>query len=349
MLTEYHEIYQGEIFRKSRCIELENSLMDFFQKNLTLLNYQPVDRSKKIWKRNNKTVVVCLVDDISTCSDNTLNVSELFDSNTVVITDNKIYSPTQYHVLSLPDSFFGIYYYRPENINFDPVKNINLSVNRLDPLRQLILLELISHNPVDDIFKNLNINFNCFMHNGGNYSNAELIDNFKSIAKINDLSRYQTHYCQLLDKIPINTHGSTIELAALDAFVNMVIETYCGKNIVAVSEKIFRALVTATPWTVYSGKHTVSFLKSLGFDVLDDLIDHSYSYKEYSLHGDECLIDYVTHSVQSVEKLKSIPKKQLTERCHVAAINNQNLLASMRQQFPVDFAHWWNNNIQYVA
>jgi hypothetical protein len=66
MLQNYQEIYQGEIFRKSHCIELENSLMDFFQKSLTMLNYLPIDLSKKIWRRNNKTVIICLADDVIT-------------------------------------------------------------------------------------------------------------------------------------------------------------------------------------------------------------------------------------------------------------------------------------------
>ena len=39
MLTNYQEIYQGEIFRKSQCIELENSLMDFFQKSLLIIGF----------------------------------------------------------------------------------------------------------------------------------------------------------------------------------------------------------------------------------------------------------------------------------------------------------------------
>jgi hypothetical protein len=348
MLTDYREIYNGEIFVKSQCIELENSLMDFFQKNLTMLNYSPTDRSKKIWRRGQKTVVICLVDDISSCSENNLNEYELFDSNTVVITDNRVQLPTQYQVLTLPDSFFGIYYYLPENTNFNPNKNINLSVNRLDPTRQLILLELISHNPIDDIFKNLNINFNCFVHNS-NYDHGNLINNFKSIAKINDLSKYLSYYDQVIQKVPINTHGSTVEMAMLDAYVNMVIETYSSRNVVALSEKIFRSLVTPTPWTVYAGKHSVLLLKSIGFDVLDDIVDHSYNSKDYHANTIERLVDYVNYSVASVDKLKLIPVDQLTERCMTAATHNQTVLQHMRRTWPADFAKWWASNIHYVA
>jgi hypothetical protein len=347
MLTDYTEIYHSEIFQKSQCIELENSLMDFFQRNLSLLGYSAIDRSKKIWRRNCKTVVICLVDDISTCSNNK-SISSLFDSNTVVITDNRIYSPTNYRVLTLPKSFFGIYYYQPENTDFTPNKNINLSVNRLNPVRQLLLLELISHNPVDDIFKNLNIKFNCFMHNG-DYSTGQLIANFKSVAAMNDLHNYQDHYNQLLSKIPIDTHGISIESAVLQAYINVVIETYHGTQVVSLSEKIFRSLVTPAPWTVYSGKHTVAFLKSLGLDVLDDLVDHAYSSKDYNSNTTYRLVEYISSSVHTAEQLKKMPIESLRARCQQAAAHNQACLAGMRQQWPVDFAQWWSDNIKYVS
>ena len=346
MLTEYQEIYQGEIFRKSQCIELENSLMNFFQWNLTMLNYQPVDISKKIWQRGNKKVVVCLVDDVITCAQNSnLPIAELFDSNTVVITDNRIYSPTNYRVIELPASFFGIYYYRPDYLSFDPVKDINLSVNRLDPVRQLILLRLVKHNPVDNIFDNLNINFNCFMHNSGLDSDS-LLTNFQAVAEMNGIEK--DPYCQqLTNLVPIKTHDLSVEQAMVSSYVNMIAETYSGNDVVALSEKTFRALVTPSPWTLFSGRNSTAFLKSIGFDVLSDMVDHQYDYTKKTQYS-AAVTKYIRSTKHTVEQLKTVSINQLTDRVQKAANHNQELLKKMRNNWPVDFAHWWTNNIQWI-
>jgi hypothetical protein len=346
MLTEYQEIYQGEIFCQSQCIELENSITNFFRHNLELMNYTPVDLSKNIWRRDNKNVIISLVDDISTNSINNQNTAELFDSNTTVITDNRIYSPTVYRVLQLPNSFFGFYYYLPENTNFVPIKDVNLSINRLDPIRQIILLELIKHNSLDNIFKNLNINFNCFMHEQG-LDQQSLIENFESVGKINNIARYQAYYEELLKHIPIKTHDLTVEQAMVGSYINMVIETYNGNNTVAISEKIFRALVTPAPWTVYSGRNTVMFLKSIGFDVLDDIVDHSYdcaprAQQHFSVSN------YVSSTLSTAQKLKAMPVEHLNSRVQKAAGHNQQLLKNLRSQWAADFAHWWADSIDFI-
>jgi hypothetical protein len=334
--------FYSEIFQKSRCLMLEESLINFLQNNLHLMGYVPRDRSKKMWFKNNKTVVICLVDDISTCSDNNLTSFEWFDSNTVVITDNKIYSPTRYRVLQLPESFFGIYYYQPDNVNFSPEKLINLSVNRIDPLRQSILLELVSHNNINEIFKDLNINFNCFMHEKD--SDVEsLVNNFKSVGDINQNCQNK-YFQELLQHIPINTHNLSVEDAILKSYVNLVIETYSGTDVVAISEKIFRSLVTPVPWTVYSGIHTVAFLKSLGFDVLDDLVDHSY---DHYRTGNR--IKNFTNATYLISKrLQQCDRQELIVRCNAAAKHNQKLLKNMRRAWPKDFAQWWADNVKYV-
>ena len=110
MVDLYHAIYENEIFKKSNCIWHENTLLDFFRSNLIALGYTAVDPSNKVWKRGDKTVVACLVDDFSTCSTNySTSLPYLFDKDTVVITDNRINVPTQYQVCQLPSSFYGIY------------------------------------------------------------------------------------------------------------------------------------------------------------------------------------------------------------------------------------------------
>ncbi len=346
--------HAGDIFQKSQCINLENSLMNFFQNNLIMLGYDSIEPSRKIWQRGNKTVVVCLVDDVISCaSDYDKSISNLFDSNTVVITDNKINAPTEYKVLNLPDSFFGIYHYKPDNFKFDPIKLVNLSVNRVDPIRQLILLELIAQTKNhDDYFNDIHVNFNCFAH-GTLSTKNQFIDNFKNTWDIlfsDVLIPYQSIVNNIAELMPIKNHNLTLEESSMSACVNMVIETYSGNDVVALSEKTFRALVTPSPWTVYSGRHTVGLLKSLGFDVLDDIVDHTYSHKTYneSIGPASKSKDYVIQSLVNADRVKD-NRSVIGERCLHAAEKNQQLLFKMRQAWPADFATWWSNNVQYVA
>ena len=117
MTNLYHHIFENEIFVKSRCIWHENTLMDFFRSQLIGLGYTAADDSNKTWRRGDQTVVVCLVDDIFSCSvDKSKHISQAFEKNTIVITDNFINCPTQYRVHRLPSSFFGIYNHAPDKI-----------------------------------------------------------------------------------------------------------------------------------------------------------------------------------------------------------------------------------------
>ena len=141
MTDLYHKIYDGEIFQETKCIWHENTLMDFFRSQLTLLGYKPVNDIAKVWQRGERKVVICLVDDFSTCSTNYSTTTPYkFDSNTVVITDNYTTTPTQYTVCQLPSSFFGIYNHVPTDTNWRPDRRFNFSVNRLDTKRMLTFL-----------------------------------------------------------------------------------------------------------------------------------------------------------------------------------------------------------------
>jgi len=353
MLNSYQEIYAGEIFQKSQCIEHENSLMDFFRANLKLLGYQPQDSGKKVWKRDHRQVVICLVDDIFTCAtDKSQDTPYLFDKNTTVITDNHLTCPTQYQVLQLPESFFGIYYYRPDVVDFTPTKRVNLSVNRIDATRLRIMLELVKrskHNP--EILTNEFTNFNCWHYSCTTNSAAELhqkfVDCYNSLHN-NIAEYYRDQYDLVMPLMPLKNHNMTVEQAHVSSFVNMIVETYSGKNNIALSEKIFRALITPAPWTVYAGKYSVAYLKSLGFDVLDDVVNHHYDKlgdAEISNTNNK-IVDFVWSSVSVSDRVKDQPA--LTQRCQQAAAHNQELLLQMKQGWPQDFAAWWPQTLEKI-
>ena len=361
----YHDIYTSEVFQKTQCIWHENTTMDFFRSLLINLGYVPASDSRKVWRRGNQTVVVCLADDITTCGprDTILPVAQLFDSNTVVITDNQINCPTQYQVAQLPQSYFGIYNYVPAISNWTPERRFSFSVNRIDSKRMTLFLELtfvtVKVNPIDPTYPHLLdldrdlVNFNCWSWNSTNDSTEALQKNFvEAWRSIPDAYRktYLKVYKELTPLMPYRNHTKSLEEIYSHAWLNMIAETYSGDTVIALSEKLFRALVTPVPWVVYCGRYTVAYLRQLGFDVMDDLVDHKYDYqleKDNRQYGDK-VVDFVNSADSAVAKFKAMPWAELNQRCQAAAAHNQQLLAHMQVSWPADFAQWLPGVIEKI-
>ena len=353
--TLYHNIYDGEIFEKSRCIWHENTLMDFFRSNLTALGYTPANESNKVWKRGDRTVAVCLVDDFSTCgTDTSTTFPYIFDKDTVVITDNYATVPTQYKVFQLPTSFFGIYKHTPADTQWRPSRRFNFSVNRLDTKRMLLFLEIWNRCMLMDSAANLDyMNFNCWTWGGDNSSVHGLKENFTQ--QWNQLEPqfhkvYQHVYDDLINRIPFRNHNLSHEESHVSAWMNVVIETYSSDTNIALSEKTFRSLCLPVPCILYSGKHTIAYLHSLGFDLLRDLVEHRYDgliENKTAEYGDK-MVDFVFDGTDAVTAFEEQDFSAIKQRCIAAAENNRQVLEKMAQQWPEDFAAWWPNVVKEI-
>ena len=352
MVDLYHAIYKGEIFKQSNCLWHENTLLDFFRSNLISLGYTADDPSNKVWRRGDKTVVACLVDDFSTCSTNySTSLPYLFDKNTVVITDNRVNVPTQYQVCQLPSSFFCIYAHQPEHAKWTPDRRFNFSVNRLDAKRLLLFLELQlrsmdmpNANQIDYV------NFNCWSWDGDNSSDAGLLSNFER--QYNQLEEqfrevYDETHDRLLPVIPMRNHKLEHEDAHVRAYLNVVMETYSSDTTIALSEKTFRALCLPVPWMLYSGKHTVAYLNSLGFDVMSDIVEHKYDSmieNKTAAYGDK-MVDFWFEGSEAVERMQV---ERPWMRAEQAARVNQQRLTEMKESWPSDFSAWWPTVVEKI-
>jgi hypothetical protein len=355
MSDPYHKIYTGEIFEESQCIWHENNLLDFFRSTLMSLGYNSIDTSRKVWQRGQQKVVVCLVDDFSTCSENySTPVPYLFDRNTTVITDNYVACPTMYQVCQLPASFFGIYYYKPQIQTWVPNHRFNFAVNRIDTKRLTAFLELqlrsyLTTNSTAD--QDL-INFNCWSWQGDN-STAEgvqkILEHQFSLLGENYQTAYRVTLDRLLDKMPYRNHDLSQEAAHVSAWLNLVMETYSSDTTVALSEKTFRALSLPVPCMLYAGRQSIAYLRSLGFDTMSDIVEHRYD-KMLELntaeYGDK-IVDFIFEGIDTVESMQANPKK-VRIRSHQAAETNQKLLLKMKQSWPSDFAAWLPGVIEKI-
>jgi hypothetical protein len=364
----YHYIYDGEIFQKTSCIWHENAMMDFFRSVLINLGYTPLNEIKKVWQRGNQTVVICLADDFYTCRPFGLDppLTDMFDRNTVVITDNKVLWPTTYQVIQLPESYFGIYNYQPQQQEWQPERRFNFGVNRLDNKRMILFLELISRTTKPDprnvgelmypVLFDLDrdfIKFNCWNWNSSNDSVEAFRANFKhgfEMLPLNLQKLYQKAYDHMASLMPYLNHTFDFDQSQLKAWMNIVIETYSGESVIALSEKTFRALVTPAPWAIYSSRHTVAYLKSLGFDVLKDVFSHAYDSVLENNTGEfgDKFVDFYHLASNIVDQLKSKDFATINQRCQAAATHNQKLLAQMQANWPADFAKWLPGVIEKI-
>jgi len=364
MTDLYHHIYDGEIFQQTQCIWHENTMMDFFRSQLTALGYHSVSDSNKVWARGSRQVIICLADDVFACRapDNVLNMHNLWDTNTTVITDNFITCATQYQVCRLPDSYFGIYSYIPALTDWTPERRLNFSVNRIDAKRLQLFLELVTRTLKPDLIDpNAKIfdldcdlvNFNCWAWDSSNDSPIKFQQNFRREYQrlSNNLQEiYRPAVLHMTSLMPYRNHDYSLEQSHVQAWLNMVIETYSSDACIALSEKTFRALVTPVPFMLYAGRYTITRLAQMGFDLMPDQVNHrtdcSLEHQTGS-HGDR-MVDFVQDAAESVAAMKQLPFEQVRQRCQQAAEHNQQLLAQMKVTWPADFAAWWSGVVDKI-
>lgn len=350
----FYQTQHGEIFLKSGCMRQEHVLANYFSKVLRNSGYQTTDPLKRIWVRHNNTVVVCLTDDFSICGANLSKPpGRWFDCNTTVITDNLINYCADYNVIRLPASYFGVFSYCPALQKFEPTHRFHLSVNRLDPIRQVILFELVAQSGGFDMLQQDLINFNARVTPVPNGAAQGVRRNFVKHWQLlaeHYTGLYDQYWDAVVDAMPIRNHALTIEQAGLNAYLNLVIETYSGNTTITFSEKTFRALVTPAPWAVFAATGAVRYLIELGFDVMSDIVDHSYDqYVQDAWPGNSKIVNYISVSMVNYQRLKQLDPTILAARCKQAALHNQQVLATMKKQWPADFAKWLPDVIAQIT
>jgi len=336
-----NSIYDEHFWNSSRCLWHENTLLDFFRSMLINAGYSSTDDSNKVWQRHDRTVITCLVDDVFSCGRNYhSDFPYLYDKNTTVITDNHISCPTQFIVAKLPESFFGIYAHAPLNMEWLPDRDYTFAVHRLDNKRLEIFLELTKRTSLTQGY----INFNCFQHD--NLDSAQVFETQWQNLTDQKKQYYQSEYKKTHDLMPLRNYDFEHELAYFKSYLNVVIESYSSDHVIALSEKTFRALTTPVPWTLFSGRYSVAYLESLGFDVLHDLVDHNKY--DRLIENQNKIDEFVWQGNKAIAQIKKMNFEQVRQRCQQAANHNQKLLADLRSQWPAEILAWMNNFSQIL-
>lgn len=327
-------IHSTEIWTKSQCLAHEDRANQQIVEQLIKYGYKPTDHVR-IWKKQDHTVIVCLVDDIRSCShDYHTDLPYLFGQSTLVITDNYFSCPTVFDVATLPCSFYGIYYYVPEQYSWTPDRDFGFQVNRIDPRRFQLMIDLAWRTRLDSGY----INFNCEDRAQPELSAQQAFEQFWPGVDDEAKSYMKVGYERLRHTMPYRNYNFEFDSIPYRVWINLVVETYASDNVVSVSEKIFRALVTPAPWTVYSGRYTVAWLESLGFDCMSDMIDHNYYDQLKEVENKLKIFNLI--SLEIVKHLKQLGVEPVRQRCIQASQHNQQLLKQMNQQRHSEFSNW---------
>lgn len=231
------------------------------------------------------------------------------------------------HVYTVAPSYYGIYHC---DYNYDEVeitKPFNCFMNRLDPGRQSWAFMLVKSGLFDRGY--ISINLDVSRDSVKNKSSQEVFEYYFQTYN----SNFADEFMFLKDQVPYRNFVETGDLTpvVLSTKFSIIIETFFHDNTInTFSEKTFRCLQLPRPWVLFSTRGAVELLRKLNFDVLDDLVDHSYD-----------LIDSLIDRQQAIIKL-SIQlcdlefNSTMLLRCQQAANHNKQMLKSMNDQWVIN-------------
>jgi hypothetical protein len=242
------------------------------------------------------------------------------NSNYIAITNSIIDSSicSSEFISRVCDSFYGVYYYPYSTAYYMPSKDFDCFMNRMDPFRQSWLYQLVRLGLFDRGYISFNIDTTKVPHQTGMTQSEVFEQQFQQHCSI-----FTQEHNKIKNLVPYKnfTDNGDITNVVLDSKFSIVLETYFNNNqIVTYSEKIFRCLQLPRPWVLFASQHAVKHLRNMGFDLLDDVVDHS-SYDQL-----ESAVERQVKILGIVQSLILLDIDNLQERLIKAAEHNQKML-----------------------
>ena len=235
------------------------------------------------------------------------------DPNATIVTDNHALRPVAGKVINLLPELWHIW-------RFDPVyedctsKGFNCFMNRVRGDRNEVFYELIRRNLLDKGAVSYNITV------------EELNNQYQSA----EMFRYKNEHLIAQDLLPYNKVDQlgSLEQVIMKTNVSLILETFMNEDHITFSEKLFRALQLPRPWLLFCSPKSVSLLRTHGFDVLDDYVDHSYDDEFYKKTRMNMLLDQLETFIPKVYTRRDY------ERFEIAAATNKQLLDGYTERWP---------------
>lgn len=259
--------------------------------------------------------------------------SPLFQ-NSLVITNNIIQCSAEdkKHIYTVNPTFYGVYHAEYPDYSVNINKDFNCLINRFDIFRQSWVYQLIRRK----LFEHGYISFNCEMNlnriPSNDYKNLSASAAFDlAFEQYNKI--FDEEHKIIRNQIPYKNFEDNGDVAPviLSSKFSIVLETFFHDNrVITYSEKIFRCLQLPRPWVLFSTQFAIDNLRKLGFDVLDDIVDHRYDNIENLIERQVAILD-------QCEILKDLDINSVLQRCQQATLHNKHLLQSMKQNLMPNF------------
>jgi hypothetical protein len=250
----------------------------------------------------------------------------------VLVTNNWIapeqLDSTRYE--QFPASWYGLYAGATNTQPHKPTKKFNCFINRMDPIRQSWFYQLIRRNLFDQGLVSFNMDISRHIVQGRCAPTDTPQQVFEQQFH-HHLQIFHSEHEKVKTMVPYRNFDCDLQTAIMQTEFSIVLETYFDRNeVITFSEKIFRCLKLPRPWVIFAMQNAVSYLRDMGFDVLDDLVNHSYDTVGFAIERQTAILDQV----------ELMCRQTLTEsdirRCQQAADHNQALLAKMYSNFHED-------------
>ncbi len=204
-----------------------------------------------------------------------------------VITDNYLQRD---HIALWPE-LYAMYLTELEYDLREPNRLYNCFVNRTDPFRQSWLYQLQRRGWIDQGY----VSYNLYMNTRKlkNFPWRTQQELFQGMFEQGNQD-FAVEHAALANRVPIYNLPGTLEQAIIDSRVTVVLETYIDRpDSISLSEKIFRSLQLPRPWLLFASTGAVAHLRRCGFDVLDDVVDHSYDLEPSNALRQNQILDQV--------------------------------------------------------
>lgn len=226
-----------------------------------------------------------------------------------------------------PSSWYGMYAgdVPIEDILTD--KPFNCFISRIDPFRQSWAYLLIRRGLWNQGYISFSVNPSPHDRDDLLLSAEQILDrNFKK-----NMLHFSTEHEILKTQVPYrNFDDSNLNKVIMNSAFSIVIETCAKGGLISFSEKIMRHLKLPRPWVLFTSQHGVKYLKQIGFDILDDVVDHSYDDILHNAERQSRILD-IAESMCNLQINSS-----LQQRFKTAAQHNQDLLQKLYAKFDQD-------------
>ena len=298
---------------------------EHFRDCLDLLNHTEADCNRNFRAQGiDKTVVstfidACVPEDFQNQNQKILVTNCWFEPG---LLDDKYYA-------TFSDSFYGMFAGTVPIEQTVVRKSFNCLVNRMDPVRQSWVYQLARRDLFDRGYVSFNMDISRHVATELCEPGTEPIEVFDQQFR-DHMSIFKDEHEYLRPLMPYRNFDDDISLnqIIMQSKFSIILETYFDRNdVITYSEKIFRCLKLPRPWVMFAMQGAVKYLRDLGFDMLDDIVDHSYDQIAFA-------IDRQTEILNQAVKLdQQVLTTGMLERCARAAKHNQQLLAKLYEGY----------------